>query len=120
MKLYLNDTQRSYLLEILRASENNAVNGKDSELAKAFNDLYQKIQPTNATYVNLDRGDAETVVEFCGIVRASLDKAISFLDKDTERDPEEVANLKKKAVDARDEIQEVEDQLQEKIRKNPV
>lgn len=120
MKLYLNDTQRNYLLEILKASENNAVNGKDAELAKAFNDLYQKIKPTNAAYINLDRGDAETVVEFCEIVRTSLDKALSFLDKDKDRNPNEVEDLKNQAISARDEIDKITTQLQEKIRKNPV
>jgi uncharacterized protein YdcH (DUF465 family) len=120
MKLYLNDVQRDYLLEILRASENNAVNGKDAELAEAFNELYEKIKPTNNAYVNLDRGEAETVVEFCDIVRKSLDNAISFLNKDTERSEEELATLKEQATTARDEIQQVADQLLEKIRSNPV
>lgn len=120
MKLYLNDNQRNYLLEILRASENNAVNGQDVELASAFNDLYEKIKPLNLGYINLDRGEAETIVQFCGIVRQSLDNAIAFLDKDQDRDKEEVDDLKTKAVSARDEIQAVEDQLQEKIRSNPI
>jgi hypothetical protein len=120
MKLYLNDTQRDYLLEILRASENNAVNGKDLELAKAFNDLYEKIRPSNLAFVTLDRGEAETVVEFCDIVRKSLDNAVKFLEKDEERDKDEVESLKEKALQARDEIEHVADQLQQKIRSNPV
>ena len=120
MKLYLNDNQRNYLLEILRASENNAVNGKDAELADAFNELYEKIKPTNSAYIVLDRGEAETVVEFCDIVRKSLDNAISFLNKDSDRSPEELEDLKSKALAARQEIEQVADQLQEKIRKNPL
>lgn len=120
MKLYLNDTQRGLLLEILRASENNAVNGRDIELANSFSQLYKSIEPTNLAYVSLDRGDAETVVEFCEVVRQSLDNAISFLEKDTERDANEIEDLKDEAEKARDEIEEIINQLQEKIRKNPV
>jgi hypothetical protein len=120
MKLYLNDSQRNYLLEILRASENNALSGRDVELANAFNELYEKIKPTNATYVKLNRGEVETVVEFCDIVRKSLDDALSFLDKDTTRNKEELEVLKQQATTARDEIQQVSDQLLEKIRNNPV
>ncbi len=120
MKLYLNDSQRNYLLEILRASENNAINGKDSELALAFNDLYKKIEPSNSSYVFLNRPEAETIVEFCEIVRRSLDDALSSLNKDTERDLNTLEDLKKKAVEARDEIDKVTMQLQEKIRNNPV
>ncbi len=119
MKLYLNESQRSYLLEILKASENNAINGKDAELALAFNELYKKIEPTNTSYISLNRPEAETVVEFCEIVRKSLDDAISFLQKDTERDAQEVEELTQKATTARDEIDQVTVQLQEKIRSNP-
>jgi hypothetical protein len=119
MKLYLNDSQRFYLLEILKASENNAINGKDAELALAFNELYKKIEPLNTSYISLNRSEAETVVEFCEIVRKSLDDAISFLQKDTERDVQEVEELTKKATTARDEIDQVTVQLQEKIRSNP-
>jgi len=119
MKLYLNKNQKAYLLEILRASENNAVNGRDAELAKAFSDLYKQIEPDNQAYVNLNRNEAETVVEFCEIVRHSLDKAISFLEKDTERDPDEVASMKEEAIAARDEITSITNQIQEKIRQNP-
>jgi chaperonin cofactor prefoldin len=120
MKLYLNNKQRDYLLEILRASENNALNGKDAELAKAFNELFEKIKPDNTSWINLNRGEAETVVEFCEIVRKSLDNAISFLDKDKERDSSELEILRNQALEARREIEEVADQLQEKIRKNPI
>lgn len=120
MKLYLNNSQRNYLLEILNASENNAVNGKDLELANEFNRLYQKIKPENAAFVELKRGDAETIVEFCEIVRHSLDKALSFLEKDTERPAEEVEDLKQKTTQARDEIDQITKQLAEKIRNNPV
>ena len=120
MKLYLNDTQRNYLLEILKASENNAVNGKDQELAVAFNDLYEKIKPENSGYISLNRGEAETVFEFCEIVRRSLDNALTFLNKDTERSKEELDELKNKTTTARDEIEQVATQLQEKIRNNPV
>lgn len=119
MKLFLNKKQKSYMLEILRASENNAVNGKDIELAKAFSDLYRQIEPDNQAYVNLNRNEAETIVEFCEIVRQSLDKAIAFLDKDKERDPDEVASLREDAVSARDEIDGITNQIQEKIRQNP-
>jgi hypothetical protein len=120
MKLYLNDKQRNYLLEILRASETNAINGKDAELAVAFKELYEKIKPTNSSYVALDRGEAETVVEFCDIVRKSLDTAIGFLNKDVDRSPEELEDLKLQALTAREEIEEVANQLQGKIRKNPL
>jgi hypothetical protein len=120
MKLYLNDNQRNYLLEIFRASQSNAVSGKDMELAEAFNELYEKIKPTNCSYIVLDRAESESIVEFCDIVRKSLDNAISFLDKDTERDPAEVESLRNEALAARKEIEEVADQLQSKIRKNPL
>ena len=119
MKLFLNKNQKTYLLEILRASENNAVNGRDVELAKAFSDLYKQIEPDNQSYVNLNRNEAETIVEFCEIIRHSLDKAIAFLEKDTERDPDEVASMKDEAIVARDEINAITNQIQEKIRQNP-
>jgi len=119
MKLFLNKNQKAYLLEILRASENNAVNGRDVELARAFSDLYKQIEPENQAYVNLNRNEAETIVEFCEIIRHSLDKAIAFLEKDTERDPEEVSSMKEEAIVARDEITAITNQIQEKIRQNP-
>ncbi len=120
MKLYLNDLQRNYLLEILKASENNAVKGEDVELANEFNRLYEKVKPDNAAYIELKRGDAETIVEFCEIVRHSLDKALTFLDNDKERPAEEVEELKEQATKARDEVDQITLQLQEKIRGNPV
>jgi prefoldin subunit 5 len=120
MKLYLTSSQRDYILEILKASENNAVNGEDAELANAFNELYEKIKPLNASYVSLNRGEAETIVEFCDIVRKSLDDALSFLKKDVERDETEREELTQKATKARDEMEQVINQLQEKIRNNPV
>jgi hypothetical protein len=119
MKLYLNKVQRNLLLEILRASENNAVDGNDSELALAFSELYKAIEPTNATYINLKRADAETIVEFSEFVRMSLDKAINFIDSDTSRSEEEREDLRIEAVSAREEIEAVITQLQEKIAKNP-
>lgn len=120
MKLYLNENQRNYLLEILKASETNAVNGKDMELALAFKQLYDKIEPTNASYVNLKRDEAETVVEFCEIVRVSLDKALNHLEKDTDKEETEKEELKTKAANARDEIETIIRELQDKIRANPV
>lgn len=120
MKLYLNDKQRSYILEILRASETNAVNGNDVELANEFNRLYEKVKPENAAFIELKRGDAETIVEFCEIVRHSLDRALTFLENDKDRPAEEVEELKQEALEARKEIEEVTNQLQEKIRSNPV
>ena len=120
MKLYLNDKQRNLILEILRASEHNAINGNDSELAIAFGELYKQIEPTNAECVILNRTDAETIVEFCDIVRKSLDNALNFLEKDSTRDADQIAELKKEATEARDEIEDVTNQLQNKIRKNPI
>lgn len=120
MKLYLTNPQRNYILEILKASENNALNGKDIELATAFNELYEKIKPLNLKYVSLNRGEAETIVEFCDIVRKSLDDAISYLNKDTKKSKEELDELKEKTTNARDEMEQVIVQLQEKIRNNPV
>lgn len=120
MKLYLNNTQRNLLLEILRSSENNAIHGKDVELANSFSELYRSIEPKNLAYVSLDRADAETIVEFCEVVRRSLDKAIAFLNKDTERSANEIEDLKDEAEKARDQIEEIVNQLQDKIKKNPV
>lgn len=120
MKLFLNSNQRDYILEILKVSENNAITGNDGELALAFRDLYNKIEPLNVAYINLNRAEAETIVEFCEIVRRSLDNALSFLNKDSNREPEEVADLKDKTEHARNEIEEVLKQLQEKIKNNPV
>ena len=120
MKLYLNENQRNYLLEILKASETNAVNGKDMELALAFKQLYDKIEPTNTSYVSLKRDEAETVVEFCEIVRVSLDKALNHLEKDTVKEETEKEELKTKATNARDEIETIIKELQDKIRANPV
>ena len=85
MKLFLNESQRSYLLEVFKASENNAINGKDLELAKAFSDLYHKIKPTNVAFYKLNRGETETIIEFCEIVASSLTNAINFLNNDKDR-----------------------------------
>jgi hypothetical protein len=120
MKLSLNEKQRDLLLEILRASENNAVNGADQELAVAFNDLYKKIEPLNCTYINLNRSEAEIIVEFCGFVEQSLDKALKFLDQDKERSADEVGDLKEKTQSMLDQITSVSNQIQEKIRQHPV
>jgi len=120
MKLYLNKIQRNLLLEILRASENNAIGGNDHDLAEAFAELYKAIQPTNAAYINLKRPDAEIIVEFSEFVRMSLDKTINFIDSDTSRSEEEKEDLRIEASAARDEIESVITQLQEKIKQNPV
>lgn len=119
MKLFLNKTQKTYVLEILKASENNAVNGKDAELAKAFSDLHEQIKPENQAYIKLNRNEAEALSEFCDIVRKSLDKAINFLQEDKNRDPDEVESLKIKTTSARDEIEDIIKQIQEKIKQNP-
>lgn len=120
MKLILNNSQRAYLLEVFKASENNAINGRDAELAKAFSDLYNKISPTNVAYYNLNRGEAETIVEFCDAVSNSLTKAINFLNKDTERPKEEVEDLLDRAEKAKAEIEQVSEDLRLKIKANPV
>jgi HEPN domain-containing protein len=120
MKLYLTKIQRNYILEILKTSENNAINGKDLELGEAFKELYEKIKPLNAAYISLNRNEADIVVEFCEIVRKSLDGALSYLNKDKERSPEELEELKQQVSKARNEIEEVFLQLQEKIKNNPV
>jgi hypothetical protein len=120
MKLYLNESQRNYLLEILKASETNAINGKDVELAEAFNNLYEKIKPDNLAFVTLKRDEADTVAEFCEIVRQSLDNALTFNQKNTDKSEEEREELNQKIIAARDEIDLVTRQLQEKIRSNPV
>ena len=120
MKLYLNQNQRAYLLEVFRASENNAINGSDVELAKAFNDLYTKFSPTNAAYYSLNRGEAETVVEFCDVITSSLTRAINFLNKDTEKSKEEIEDLLDKAEKAKAEIENISENLRTKIKTNPV
>ena len=119
MKLYLSENQRGYLLQILNASKSNAVNGNDQELAIAFQELYDKVSPTNAVYVNLKRGEAESIKEFLQINVDSLDKAMAHLEKDTERSPEEVEDLKNRCISVKAEIQEVLTQLEEKIKNNP-
>lgn len=119
MKLYLNEKQRTYLLEVFKASEKSAYGGKDAELAQAFSVLYEKIKPENANYINLNRAEAETIVEFCDITAASLVKAINFLKKDTDRSQEEAETLTKEATEIKDEIEFVADELRKKIRNNP-
>lgn len=120
MKLYLNNKQRSYLLEVFRTSEKNALNGKDSELANAFSELYEKIKPTNVSYVNLNRPEAETVLEFCDIISDSLIKAINFLNKNKDRPEEEIKDLLSQAENAKMEIEAVSENILKKIRENPV
>jgi hypothetical protein len=120
MKLYLNKNQRSILLEILRASENNAIGGNDHDLAGAFAELYKTIEPTNAAYINLKRPDAETIVEFSEFVKMSLDKTIKFIDSDTSKSEEEREDLRHEATAAREEIDAIITQLQDKIKQNPV
>jgi hypothetical protein len=119
MKLYLNDSQRNYLLEILSASKSNAVNGNDQELAAAFAELHDKVSPTNALYVNLKRGQAESIKEFLQINIDALDKAVAHLNKDTERSKEEVEDLQNRCISVKDQIQEVLTQIEEKIKNNP-
>ncbi len=119
MKLYLNDSQRNYLLEVFKVSEKNAVNGKDAELANAFIELYEKIKPLNVSYVNLNRAEAETIVEFCDIVIASLVKAINFLNNDKERAKDEIDLLLSQVENAKIEIESLADEVRIKIRNNP-
>jgi len=120
MKLYLNEKQRSYLLEVFKVSEKNAVNGKDAELANAFSELYEKIKPLNIAYVNLNRAEAETIVEFCDLVADSLVKAINFLNADKERSKDEINDLLEEAEGAKIQIESIADELRIKIRNNPV
>lgn len=119
MKLFLNKNQRNLLLEILRASENNAIGGNDPELAEAFSTLYKKIEPTNAAYISLKRPDAEIIIEFTEAVKISLEKTIKFLNEDTERDSAEKDDLLDQAEKAKIEIESVIEQLEEKIKQNP-
>lgn len=119
MKLFLNKNQRNLLLEILRASETNAIGGNDLELAEAFSTLYKKIEPTNAAYISLKRPDAEIIIEFTEAVRISLEKTIKFLNEDTERDSTEKDELLDQAEKAKIEIESVIEQLEEKIKQNP-
>ena len=119
MKLYLNENQRAYLLEVFDASKRNAIAGADLELAEAFNSLHKKISPTNALYYNLSRGEAESVLEFCEVVIDSLDKAIIFLNKDLERDEQEKQDLLSQAESAKIEMKEVQADLSTKIKNNP-
>jgi hypothetical protein len=119
MKLYLNENQRAYLLEVFDASKRNAIAGSDLELAEAFNNLYEKISPTNALYYNLSRGEAESVLEFCEVVIDSLEKATTFLNKDTERDEQERQELLSQAETARAEMEQVRVELSSKIKNNP-
>lgn len=120
MKLYLNNKQRSFLLEVFKASEQNAIKGKDAELAIAFSELYEKIKPLNAECVNLNRTEAETIIEFCDVVTSSLRNAINFLNKDTTRSKDEIQNLLIETEDAKLEIELVSENLRKKIRDNPV
>lgn len=120
MKLYLNEKQRAYLLEVFKASEQNAVNGRDAELANAFSELYEKIKPMNVSFINLNRTEAETIVEFCDVVSSSLRNAINFLNKDTQRPKDEINELLSQAEDAKLEIEAVSEDLRQKIRNNPV
>lgn len=119
MKLYLNDNQRAYLLEVFKASEKNAVSGSDLELANAFKKLHDKILPTNALYYNLDRGEAESVLEFSEVIIDSLDKAISFLNNDTDRSEQEKNELLTQASEAKKEMEEIKKELTAKIKNNP-
>jgi hypothetical protein len=120
MKLYLNEKQRNVILEILRASENNATDGKDAELALQFQYLYNKIKPTNAAFVNLNRDEAEAIVEFCDVVRKSLDTAMDYINTKSEKAEEEKEELRTETLGYLTEINEVINQLQDKIRNNPV
>jgi hypothetical protein len=120
MKLYLNEKQRNVVLEILRASENNATEGKDAELALQFQYLYNKIKPTNAAYVSLNRDEAEAIVEFCEIVRKSLDTAMDFINTKSDKSEEEKEELRKETTGYLGEVNDVINQLQDKIRNNPV
>jgi flagellar motility protein MotE (MotC chaperone) len=120
MKLYLNEKQRSYLLETFKASKINAMQGNDFELASSFDELYDKIKPENAVYVNINRGEADSIIEFCIVISDSLEKALQFLDKDTTRSQEEVSQLKQEVSEAKAEIDEVLNSLRKKVRGNPV
>lgn len=119
MKLYLNNSQRDIILEMLRASENNATNGKDYELVAAFNHLYSKIKPENASYVLLNREEAETIVEFCDIVRKTLDNALTFINTKSEQSEEAKDEQRQDAQGHLNSIEAVIVQLQDKIRANP-
>jgi hypothetical protein len=120
MKLTLNNSQRAYLLEVFKASENNAIRGRDVELAKAFSELHTKISPTNAAYYSINRAEAETIIEFCDAVSSSLTKAVNFLNKDTERPKEEVEDLLNRAEKAKADIEKISEDLRLKIKTNPV
>lgn len=119
MKLYLNDGERRTLLEILKASEVNAIQGKDSELASAFGILYKQISPLNATYVKLKRHEAETLVDFCDSVKMSLEKALVFIETESDKPEEEKSEQKIEVNKYLDEVSAIITQLQSKIEANP-
>jgi predicted nucleic acid-binding Zn-ribbon protein len=70
-------------------------------------------------YVNLKRGQAESIKEFLQINIDALDKAVAHLNKDTERSKEEVEDLQNRCISVKDQIQEVLTQIEEKIKNNP-
>ncbi len=120
MKLYLNEKQRNYLLEIFNVSKDNAVKGNDFELATSFEELYKKIEPENALYINLNRGEAESILEFCLVISDSLEKALQFLKEDTTRSKEELDSLSQEVTETKAEIDEILETLRNKVRGNPV
>jgi hypothetical protein len=69
--------------------------------------------------VSLNREEAETLVEFCDVVRKSLANAVTFIKTKSEKSEEEKKAELEQAESFLSEISEVMDQLQGKIRANP-
>lgn len=116
MKLYFNETQRKLIVEIMKASETQALAKQDAPLIQAFQEILAKVEPTNLSYISLKRHEAEALVEFCEFSRMGLDKALVFLEKEDKENKEE---LKKQAIEYRDELEKVVEFIHLKIKENP-
>lgn len=115
MKLFLNDKQRSMLVEMLSATRSHALGAEDIEVARSTNDLCEKISEGNRDFYNLKREEVLTLFDFADSIRESLEKAIAFIDTKSEQSEEDKELQRKSANEFLVEIKAVSETLKDKL-----
>ena len=115
MKLYLTKKQRGYLLEVFKASEQNAVTAGDLELASSFSSLSEKIKPTNVAFYSVKRPEAESILEYCDVISSSLTNAYNHVQKDESKSEEYKKELIEEIEEAKREIDDIYSFIKRKI-----
>jgi len=113
MKLFLSKEQSAMLNEILGAAAQNAIEGKDFEVATVLTNLNRRITPQHL-YVKMKKYEVEYLQEFVEGIRVSLDEALDFLNNE-EEPREDKEQLLARVVKKRNEADQIVEEIKLKL-----